>query len=66
MAFLSRISLILSERQDKDREIKELIGENSSWNQYLHNQMQEEQSRMTTSLGRTMSFGGSEDGFGAA
>jgi hypothetical protein len=62
MAFVSRISLILVDRQERDSELRNLIGDNSSWKAFVENDIERERERlMAILMGHRNNIGGDED-----
>jgi hypothetical protein len=51
MAFVSRISLIFVDRQDKDLEIKNLVGDNPDWKKFVDIDVERERERLMRILG---------------
>ncbi len=62
MAFVSRISLILVDRQERDSELRNLIGDNPSWKKFVENDIERERERlMTILMGHRNNIGGVEE-----
>eukprot|EP00475_Leptophrys_vorax_P033466 TRINITY_DN5259_c0_g1_i1.p1 TRINITY_DN5259_c0_g1~~TRINITY_DN5259_c0_g1_i1.p1 ORF type:complete len:568 (-),score=151.44 TRINITY_DN5259_c0_g1_i1:916-2619(-) len=66
MAFVSRISLIFVDRQDKDSEIRRLVGDNPVWKKFVDNDIERERERLMTILGGHRPHMNSFDDFDAS
>eukprot|EP00475_Leptophrys_vorax_P033467 TRINITY_DN5259_c0_g2_i1.p1 TRINITY_DN5259_c0_g2~~TRINITY_DN5259_c0_g2_i1.p1 ORF type:complete len:563 (-),score=151.66 TRINITY_DN5259_c0_g2_i1:194-1717(-) len=51
MAFVSRISLIFVDRQDKDAELKNLVGDDPVWKKFVDQDIERERERLMAILG---------------
>jgi hypothetical protein len=51
MAFVSRISLIFVDRQDKDSELRTLVGDNPVWKKFVDTDIERERERLMAILG---------------
>lgn len=64
MAFVSRISLIFVDRQDRDFELRELVGDDAVWKKFVGVDIERERDRLTAILGGHRPLGsGFEDSF---
>ncbi len=62
MAFVSRISLILVDRQERDTELRNLIGDNPTWKNFVETDVERERERLMAILvGHRNNIGGVED-----